>query len=127
MQSYREDLSRENFKLPGAISNVGKNIAKGTTTAAKAVGKGTTTAAKAVGKGTTTSAKAVAKGTSAAAKGLKNISGLIWQKIFGFLKMLWQKFKLILSCVCCTCVLSCCFSLGIPQSMMSLIPENKNV
>jgi hypothetical protein len=92
MQTYRDD-----FKVPGVISNVGKGIATGTTGAAQAV----------------------AKGANTAAKGVKDVGGLVWQKVLGFLKMLWEKFKIVISCVCCLCVLSCCFSLGIPQSMTS--------
>lgn len=92
MQTYRD-----NFKVPGGIANVGKNIAKGTQGAAQNV----------------------AKGAGTAVKGVKDVGGLVWQKVLAFLKKIWEKFKLIISCVCCLCVLSCCFSLGIPQSVMS--------
>ena len=93
---------REEFTIPNPLKPI-KNVAS-------SAGKGVSQTASNVGKGVT---------------GLPNtIKDKALSPIGDFFKNIWNKFKYFVSVLCCLCILSCCFVLGIPQMAFRGISES---
>jgi hypothetical protein len=62
-----------------------------------------------------------------AANTVKNVPNTIKDKalapVWNFLKNIWDKFKYFVSLICCLCITSCCFSLGIPQAAFKAVSQ----
>ena len=117
--SYREPLAysrRESF----SIGSVGNKITQGAQTAAKQTEQGAQTAAKQTEQGAQTAAQKTQQGlTTTVDKTKQGVLGPVWDK----LKQAWSWIKYVLSVVCCLCILSCCYSLGLPQMAFKAIGE----
>ena len=106
--TYREEFTIPNPLKP--IKNVANSAGKGVTQTASTVGKGASNTASTIGKGVT---------------GLPNtIKDKALSPIGNFFKNIWNKFKYFISVLCCLCILSCCFVLGIPQMAFRGISES---
>jgi len=93
---------REEFTIPNPLKPIKK--------VAGTAGKGVTQTASTVGKGVT---------------GLPNtIKDKALSPVKDFFVNIWNKFKYFVSVLCCLCIVSCCFVLGIPQMAFKGISES---
>ena len=60
-----------------------------------------------------------------AGKGIKSLPNTIKSKalapIGNFFKKIWDWFKYVISVVCCVCIGSACFMMGIPQMLVGIV------
>lgn len=113
---YRDFVDREDFSIPTPnVSAITGTVAKGAASAGGTVAKGATSAGGTVAKGATSAAKTVA---TQAVKLPGTIKDKALGPIWDYIKKAWGWLKYVASMVVCLCVVSCCFSLGVPQMVL---------
>ena len=95
----------------------------------KAIKKTAQTAGKGITKTATAAGAGIKKTAETAGKGITGLPGTIKDKVlapvWNFVMKIWNSFKFYVSCACCMCIMSSCFTMGIPQMLLGAMSSRR--
>ena len=95
----------------------------------KAIKKTAQTAGKGITKTATAAGAGITKTAETAGKGITGLPGTIKDKVlapvWNFVMKIWNSFKFYVSCACCMCIMSSCFTMGIPQMLLGAMSSRR--